>query len=79
MTEGRHLESIYVISTKFTYVDKTRRNMTVDLWHINLRYINYHKLKAMMKKSMLKDLPQLEVRAKIVYAGCQYGKVYQLS
>ena len=31
-----------------------------------------------MKKTMLKGLPQLDVRAEIVCTGCQYGKAHQL-
>ena len=32
----------------------------------------------MMKKSMLKGLPQQEVKAETVCAGCQYDKAHQL-
>ncbi|KAM2467268.1 hypothetical protein PS1_009092 [Malus domestica] len=32
----------------------------------------------MVKKSMLKGLPQLDVRTDTVCAGCQYGKAHQL-
>ena len=32
----------------------------------------------MMKKSMLKGLPQLEVRTDSICAGCQYGKAHEL-
>ena len=41
--------------------------------------MNYYKLKMMMKKPMLKGLPQLDVREDTVCAGCQYEKVHQLS
>lgn len=76
--EGRKLESVYVMSAQTAYVDKTRRNETADLWHARLGHVNYHKLKVMMKKSMLKGLPQLDVREDTVCAGCQYGKAHQL-
>ncbi|KAG6504552.1 hypothetical protein ZIOFF_036886 [Zingiber officinale] len=36
------------------------------------------KLNMMMKKSMLKGLPQLDIRTDTVCAGCQYGKAHQL-
>ncbi|GMI76965.1 hypothetical protein HRI_001365800 [Hibiscus trionum] len=36
MLKGQRLESIYVMSVKTAYVDKTRRNETVDLWHMRL-------------------------------------------
>ncbi|KAJ0098856.1 hypothetical protein Patl1_21563 [Pistacia atlantica] len=60
--EGRRLESVYVMSAESAYVDKTRRNETVDLWHMRLGHVSYSKLSVMMKKSMLKGLPQLDVR-----------------
>ena len=50
----------------------------VDLWHVRLGHVSFHKLKVMMKKTILKGLPQLDVRAKIVFVGCQYGKAHQL-
>uniref|UniRef100_A0A2N9EU04 GAG-pre-integrase domain-containing protein n=1 Tax=Fagus sylvatica TaxID=28930 RepID=A0A2N9EU04_FAGSY len=61
------------------YVDKTRKNETVDLWHARLGHVSYHKLKVMMNKSLVKGLPQLECREDTVCAGCQYGKAHQLS
>ena len=61
MLKGQHLELIYVISIESTYVDKTHKNKTMDLWHARIGHVNYHRLKVMMKKSMLKGLPQLEV------------------
>ena len=57
MLKGRHLESIYVMSAESAYVEKTRKNETVDLWHARLGHVSYHRLKVMMKKSMLKGLP----------------------
>ncbi|KAH7850454.1 hypothetical protein Vadar_033225 [Vaccinium darrowii] len=76
--EGRRLESIYVMLAESAYVDKTRKNETADLWHARLGHVSYHKLKIMMKKTMLKDLPQLDVREDVICAGCQYGKAHQL-
>jgi len=76
--EGRRLESVYVMSAESAYVDKTRRNETADLWHMRLGHVNYSKLSVMVKKSMLKGLPQLDVRTNTVCAGCQYGKAHQL-
>ncbi|KAF7834575.1 Retrovirus-related Pol polyprotein from transposon RE1 [Senna tora] len=60
--KGHKLESVYVMSTETAYVDKTRRNETADFWHKRLSHVSYSKLDVMMKKSMLKGLPQLEVR-----------------
>ena len=37
-----------------------------------------HKVKVMMAKSMLKGLPQLEIKDGAICAGCQYGKAHQL-
>ncbi|KAH7851221.1 hypothetical protein Vadar_008770 [Vaccinium darrowii] len=76
--EGRRLESIYVMSAESAYVDKTRKNETADLWHARLGHVSYHKLKIMMKKAMLKYLPQLDVQEDVICAGCQYGKAHQL-
>ncbi|KAE8733549.1 hypothetical protein F3Y22_tig00001120pilonHSYRG00173 [Hibiscus syriacus] len=76
--EGRRLESIYVMSAESAYVDRTRKNETSDLWHMRLGHVSYSKLSVMVKKSMLKGLPQLDVRTDTVCAGCQYGKAHQL-
>ena len=76
--KGRRLESVYVMSAETAYVDKTRKNETTDLWHMRLSHISYSKLTVMMKKSMLKGLPQLEVRKDTICAGCQYDKAHQL-
>ncbi|KAE8665979.1 tir-nbs resistance protein [Hibiscus syriacus] len=76
--EGRRLESIYVMSAESAYVDRTRKNETSDLWHIRLGHVSYSKLSVMVKKSMLKGLPQLDVRTHTVCAGFQYGKAHQL-
>jgi len=69
---------VYVMLAQDAYVDKARKNKTVDLWHTRLRHINYHKLKVMMQKSIVKGLPQLEIYNNIVCMGCQYGKAHQL-
>ena len=63
---------------KSTYVDKARKNETTDLWHARLGHVSFHKLKVMMKKTMLRGLPQLDVRTETDCAGCQYGKAHQL-
>ncbi|KAL5769820.1 hypothetical protein ACOSP7_013974 [Xanthoceras sorbifolium] len=76
--EGRRLESVYVMSAESAYVNKTRRNETADLWHMRLGHVSYSKLSMIVKKSMLKGLPQLDVRMDTVCAGCQYGKAHQL-
>ncbi|KAE8723067.1 PLAC8 family protein [Hibiscus syriacus] len=76
--EGRRLESIYVMSAESSYVDMTRKNETSDLWHMRLGHVSYSKLSVMVKKSMLKGLPQLDVRTDTVCARCHYGKAHQL-
>ncbi|KAK2997760.1 hypothetical protein RJ639_024907 [Escallonia herrerae] len=70
MIKGQMLESVYVLSAETAYVDKARRNKTADLWHMRLSHVSYSKLDVMMKKSMLKGLPQIEVRIDTVCAGC---------
>ena len=59
--EGQRLESVYVMSAESAYVDRTRKNETTDLWHMRLGHVSYSKLSVMVKKSMLKGLPQLDV------------------
>nr|GMC49313.1 Retrovirus-related Pol polyprotein from transposon TNT 1-94 [Ipomoea batatas] len=78
VVSGRRLESIYVMSAETAFVDKARKNEIVDLWHMRLGHVSYSKLDMMMRKSMLRGLPQLEVRSGAVCAGCQYGKAHQL-
>lgn len=55
--EGPKMKAIYVMSAEEAYVEKTRRSDTDDLWHARLGHVNYSKLKIMMQKSMLKELP----------------------
>ena len=62
----------------YQYVDRIRRNKTVDLWHMQLGHVSYSKLSVMIKKAMLNGLPRLDVRVDTVCARCQYGKAYQL-
>lgn len=59
--EGEKQESVYVMSAETTYVEKTRKKKTVDLWHARLGHVSYKRLKVMMMKLMLKGLPDLEV------------------
>ncbi|KAG6790464.1 hypothetical protein POTOM_006618 [Populus tomentosa] len=78
LMKGQILESVYVMFVETVYIDKTRKNETTNLWHLCLSHVSYSKLVVMMKKSMLKGLPQLEVRTDTVCARCQYGKAHQL-
>lgn len=55
--EGWSLESVYVMAPESSYIDKMWKNEIANLWHARLGHVNYHKLKVMMKKSMLKGLP----------------------
>jgi len=71
--KGQRLESVYVMSAEIVYVDKIRRNVMMKRCNDS-----YSKLDVMIERSMLKGLPQLEVRKGTVYAGCQYGKAHQL-
>lgn len=66
------------MSTESAYVVKTQKNETVDLWHVRLGHVSYHKLKLMMTKSMLKGLPQLKILEDTVCAVHQYSKTHQL-
>lgn len=57
---------------------KTRKNEIPDLWYACLGHVNYTRLKAMMKKAMVKGLLQLEVRNNIICARFQCEKAHQL-
>ncbi|XP_020258464.1 uncharacterized protein LOC109834858 [Asparagus officinalis] len=77
--EGQLLESVYVMSAESAYVDRIRKkHKTANLWHMRLGHVSYYKLSVMMKKLMLKGLPQLDVRTDTICAGRQYGKAHQL-
>jgi len=78
LMEGRRLESVHVMSAQDAYIDKTRKNEIVDLWHVRFGHVSCHKLKVMMLMSMVRGLPQLEIRNNIICAGCQYVKAHQL-
>ncbi|KAL4282412.1 hypothetical protein GQ457_03G013080 [Hibiscus cannabinus] len=78
IVKGRRTISVYVLSAESTYVDKTRKNETVDLWHERLGHVSYYKLKVMMEKQILRGLPQVDIRTDIVCAWCQFGKAHQL-
>ena len=58
--------SVYVLYAESANVDKIWKNETTDLWHARFRHVGYHKLKLIMEKSMLKGLPQLEVKTDVV-------------
>jgi len=64
------------MSTQDACVDNVRKNEIEDLWHARLGHVSYHKLKVMIQKSMVKGLPQLEIRDNIVCARCQYEKAH---
>ena len=66
----RRLESVYVMSTEATYIDKTRNNQIADLWHMRLGQVGYSKLDMTIKKSTLKGLSKLEVKTNTVWASC---------
>lgn len=70
LMKGKKLESIYVMSVETSYVNKTRKNETADLWHMRLSHVSYSKLNMMMEKTMVRSLSQLEVRTDTICAGC---------
>ena len=45
VNKGQRLNSIYVISTETTYIDRTRKNEIADLWHVRLTHVSYSILK----------------------------------
>jgi len=78
LIKRQRLKLVYVMSAETSYIDKTKKNETTDLWHMRLSHVSYSKLAVIIKKSMLKGLPQLEVGTGIMCVGCQYGKAHQL-
>ncbi|KAL8153640.1 hypothetical protein V2J09_011400 [Rumex salicifolius] len=78
LMEGKKVRKLYVLSAGDAYVDKARQHETADLWHARLAHVHYNRLKAMMKKAMVKGLPSLDVREGVVCAGCQFGKAHRL-
>ena len=77
LMEGRKVKKLYVLSAGTAYIDKTCQHETADLWHGRLAHVNYNRLKAMMKKEMVRGLPCLEMRNGVVCAGCQFGKAHR--
>lgn len=71
------MKKLYVLSAGTAYIDKTCQHETADLWHARLAHVNYNRLKAMMKKEMVRGLPCLEMRNGVVCAGCQFGKAHR--
>ncbi|KAG6781857.1 hypothetical protein POTOM_011240 [Populus tomentosa] len=53
--KGQRLESVYVMSAQTTYVDKTRKSETVDLWHQRLSHVSFSKLNMMMRRNVVFD------------------------
>ena len=67
----QRFELIHLLSVEFAYIDKTRKNETIDLLHARLGHVSYQKLKVMINKSMLRGLSQLDVRINTMCARCQ--------
>ncbi|XP_039050765.1 uncharacterized protein LOC120191984 [Hibiscus syriacus] len=75
MTE-RRIESVYMLSAETTYMDKTHKNEMGDLWHEHLGHMSYNKLKEMMKRHIVKGLPQLDIWTYTICVGSQFGKAH---
>lgn len=69
--------SLYNIS-KSAYVNKTKIDRTIDLWHMSLGHISNSKLSIMVINSMHKEPSKLDMRTDIICVGCQYSKAHQL-
>ena len=77
--KGQRLNSVYVMFAETTYIDMTRKNETLNLWHMWLSHVSYSKLSVMMEMSMLKGLQKHSVRRDDTCAGCYYGKAHQFT
>ncbi|KAA0037956.1 glutamate receptor 2.8-like [Cucumis melo var. makuwa] len=75
LMEGRRINSIYIISVETAYLNKTRKNKTADLWHARLGHVSYNKLKTTINKSMLKGLPQLDIREDMMYCPVKQSSI----
>lgn len=73
--EERKLELVYVLSAESTYVDKTRKNERLNLWYAQLGHISYYKLKVMMNKSILRGLPQFNIRLDKLCTGANMARL----
>ena len=38
--EAKRMDSVYVMPVESTYMDKTRKNETADLWHARLGHVS---------------------------------------
>ncbi|KAJ0865146.1 putative RNA-directed DNA polymerase [Helianthus annuus] len=75
--KGKRKDNVYVLSAESAYVDKANNNQTAELWHARLSHVGYDRLQLMMKKDLVRGLPEFEINKEIVCAGCQYGKAHQ--
>ncbi|KAE8735856.1 Detected protein of unknown function [Hibiscus syriacus] len=75
--ECRVVVTVDISRLPITHIGQ-EKNKTSDLWHMRLGHVCCFKLSVMVKKSMLKGLPQHDVRIDTAFVGCQYGKVHQL-
>nr|KAJ0210032.1 hypothetical protein LSAT_V11C400212760 [Lactuca sativa] len=76
--QSRRNDYIYVLSAESAYVEKTKTNQNVDLWHMRLSHVSYDKLELMKKKKLVSRLPVLKVNKELVCARCQFEKAHQL-
>ena len=74
--EGQKVASMYILLAEDAYMKKTKGGDITALWYARLGLVNYHKLKMMMSKQLLRGLLNLDVRIDVVYIGCQYGKAH---
>lgn len=65
------------MSTSTAYVEKTKVNLNIDMWHKRLGHVGLDKLERIIKNNLVKGIPNLEVKKEIVCTRCQYGKSHQ--
>ncbi|KAF2283864.1 hypothetical protein GH714_016626 [Hevea brasiliensis] len=75
--EGTEIRVILCHDSRGCICRQIRKNETTDLWHMRLGHVSYSKLDVMMKRSMLKGLPQLEKKSKTLSKFKEFKEVVE--
>lgn len=61
MQTGRRVKYTFVLYASSSYIDKLSINDNVSLWHARLGHVSLDKLKVMVRKNLVNDLPSLTI------------------
>lgn len=71
MQTGRRVKYAFVLYASSSYIDKLSSNDNVSLWHARLGHVSLDKVKVMIRKNLVNDLPNLTIfPSKKVCEGC---------